>query len=53
MTYTNEKVYNMPVRIINIQIPIEAKYLGVTSDAKVHRKTHVKKKRKHLGHLKM
>ena len=49
--FTNKKIQHIPVSINNNQIPYSnnAKYLGITLDAKLRWKAHVKKKREELG----
>lgn len=51
VNYTNRKVQYIPVKINDTQIPHanEAKYLGITLDAKLRWKTHIKKKREELA----
>lgn len=48
--FTNKRTQHHPVRINDVQIPYEntAKYLGITLDAKLRWKAHVKKKRQEL-----
>lgn len=52
VNFTNKKIQYIPVSINNMQIPYSnsAKYLGMTLDAKLRWKVHVKKKREELGH---
>ena len=49
--FTNKKIIHIPVFINNIEIPYsnKAKYLGMTLDAKLRWKAHVKIKRTELG----
>ena len=51
VNFTNKKIEHIPVNINNKQIPYSntAKYLGITLDAKLRWKAHVKKKREELG----
>ena len=50
VNFTNKKINNLPIFINSVQIPYanEAKYLGMTLDAKLKWKSHVKKKRDEL-----
>lgn len=50
VNFTYKKVNNLPIYINSVQIPYanEAKYLGMTLDAKLKWKPHVKKKRDEL-----
>lgn len=51
INFTNKRIDHIPVRINNNLIPYSntAKYLGITLDAKLRWKVHVKKKREELG----
>lgn len=51
VNFTNKKIGHIPVYINNQEIPHAntAKYLGMTLDAKLRWKAHVKKKREELG----
>ena len=48
--FTNKKIKTSPVFINSVKIPYanEAKYLGMTLDAKLNSRAHVKMKTKHL-----
>lgn len=51
INFTNKKKEYLPVNINNTQIPYanSAKYLGITLDARLRWKAHIKKKREELG----
>lgn len=51
INFTNKKIEYIPVNLNNKLIPYSntAKYLGITLDAKLRWKAHVKKKREELG----
>jgi hypothetical protein len=50
VNFTNKREHHIPISINNAQIPYatSAKYLGITLDAKLRWKVHVKKKREQL-----
>lgn len=50
VNFTNKEVENLPIVINNERVPCknEAKYLGMTLDAKLNWKSHIKKKREEL-----
>lgn len=50
VNFTNKKIQNIPIIIDSLAIPYanEAKYLGMTLDARLRWKEHVKKKKKEL-----
>ena len=51
MNFTNRRFEHIPVTINNQKVPYAntAKYLGMTLDAKLRWKAHIKKKREELG----
>ena len=51
VNFTIKRDQHIPIRINNIQVPYAdpAKYLGITLDARLRWKAHVKKKKKTLS----